>query len=285
MVERGAARRRLSHRPLHVAASRRHRGALRHRRRADRGGGVRAARRPRRDVRRDSLAAPAQLLRSDHRRGARCCFARRGSMSPCSRSVWAAGSTRPTSSTPVAAAITAIDFDHEAFLGHTLEADRAREGRRHQAGTRSWCWAETPGRAGVVRRRVRTAAGADMSTRPTSVDVDVIMDERPRRGCRSSRRAARTATCARPARPPSGRQRPDGLRLLEELSAHGLAPVPADAIRTGVEDVVWPARLELLALARHEDAASTARTTRPARARSRPTSQETYGRSCRWWSA
>jgi dihydrofolate synthase/folylpolyglutamate synthase len=34
------------------------------------------------------------------------------------------------------------------------------------------------------------------------------------------------------------------LRLLEELTAAGLATVPASAIRTGLEDVEWPARLE-----------------------------------------
>ena len=36
------------------------------------------------------------------------------------------------------------------------------------------------------------------------------------------------------------------IRLLEEVSAHGLMPVPADAVRTAVTDVSWPARLELM---------------------------------------
>ena len=36
------------------------------------------------------------------------------------------------------------------------------------------------------------------------------------------------------------------IRLLEEVSAHGLMPVPSDAVRTAVTDVSWPARLELL---------------------------------------
>ena len=42
------------------------------------------------------------------------------------------------------------------------------------------------------------------------------------------------------------------VRLLEEVSAHGLMPVPADAIRTAVHDVKWPARLELLRWRRHD---------------------------------
>ena len=54
--------------------------------------------------------------------------------SPCSRSASAAGSTPPTSSRRSPTAITSIDFDHQAQLGHTLDVDRAREGRHHQAG-------------------------------------------------------------------------------------------------------------------------------------------------------
>ena len=58
----------------------------------------------------------------------------RGRRLPCSRSASAAGSTPPTSSLPIAAAITSIDFDHQAQLGDDLDVDRPGEGRHHQAG-------------------------------------------------------------------------------------------------------------------------------------------------------
>ena len=43
-----------------------------------------------------------------------------GSTSPCSRSAWAAGSTRPTSSIRPVAVVTGVAIDHEAILGDTL---------------------------------------------------------------------------------------------------------------------------------------------------------------------
>ena len=50
--------------------------------------------------------------------------------------------------TPVATAITSIDFDHQAQLGTTLDVDRRREGGHHQA------WRS---------RRLRSASGRSLT--------------------------------------------------------------------------------------------------------------------------
>ena len=108
------------------------------------------------------LAVAAELLRGDDGAGARGVSRRAASTSPCSRSGSAAGSTRRTSSTPIAVAITAIDFDHEQYLGNTIEEIAAEK-----AGVIK------PGVAGRARRRTRrpcseVVAGAAIAPAPGS---------------------------------------------------------------------------------------------------------------------
>jgi hypothetical protein len=84
-----------------------------------------------------------RLLRVHDGDRLRSLSARRGSTSPSSKSASAAGSTPPTSSRPIAAAIVSIDFDHEAQLGARSRRSRPRRPASSSRGS----------------RRVRPAAG------------------------------------------------------------------------------------------------------------------------------
>jgi dihydrofolate synthase/folylpolyglutamate synthase len=125
--------------------------------------------------------------------------------------------------TPVATAITSIDFDHQALLGNTLR-EIARE------------------KAGIIKSSVPVVLGP----LPRDAEEEV---------CRIA--ADRDAPVLR------GREMPDAnpaLRgrhqrentavtaaLADVLNARGIA-IPASALREGIEQVDWPARLELVTL-------------------------------------
>ena len=91
-------------------------------------------------ARRDRIAAglrqagrASHVFRVRHRDGL-CVFRRRrASNSPSTKWAWAAGWTPPTSSQPEVAVITPIDFDHENFLGHSIEEIAGGKSRHHQA--------------------------------------------------------------------------------------------------------------------------------------------------------
>ncbi len=151
----------------------------------------------------------------------------------------------------VAAAITSIDFDHEAYLGHTLE-----EIAREKAGvTRRGAVAVLAENPPVVRdvvRRVCERNGARFVYAPESVSLDVAMTA----GVAQVSLVTPRGSFDRVTLGLRGRHQVDNavaaVRLLEEISAHGTVPISPEAIRTALEDVRWPARLELISWDGHD---------------------------------
>ena len=149
-------------------------------------------------------------------------FARRRSGRSCSRSAWAAGSTRPTSSGPLLSIITSISFDHTRQLGNTLAVDRHREGRdfRNAAGRASAASASAEASRRSAGWPRCGAAACARSTRDfgTTHPAGTSADAAHRRsGSPCGPGAADWGTTdAAAARPPPGPQcgrRPGGLRL------------------------------------------------------------------------
>jgi dihydrofolate synthase/folylpolyglutamate synthase len=142
-----------------------------------------------------------------------------------------------------AAAITAVDFDHEAYLGHTLEAIAGEK-----AGIIKASGLAVLGENPVVVREVVSRACDTRHARlvyaPDGVAVGAVMTDgrtiatlttprhtydRVRLSLRGRHQIANAVVAT---------------RLLEELAAGGLFTIPASAIRTGLERVEWPGRLE-----------------------------------------
>ena len=127
--------------------------------------------------------------------------------------------------TPIAAAITSIDFDHQEQLGSTLGAI-ARE------------------KAGVIKTGIPVVCG------PLSAEVETVI----RAVCHSvgarlvaaSGRELQSVVEGRQLSLSGAHQRDNAavaVTLLRELDALGWH-VPDDAVRTAVTDVEWPGRLE-----------------------------------------
>ena len=140
-----------------------------------------------------ALPVHADVLRSDDGRSASSCSA-----APASRSavieVGLGGRFDATNViSPVAGAITTIDFDHQQHLGDTLERDRVREGRHHQAGHDGGDGRPAArGRATssrAVRRRARRAHSSKPRATPA---VTAQMRRRPRPAHDRRRRQAAT---------------------------------------------------------------------------------------------
>ena len=146
---------------------------------------------------------------------------RAASRSPSSKSASAAGSTRPTSSTPVATAITSIDFDHQQYLGTTLreiavekagiikpgvpvvvgDVGRRSAGRRSNASPPSAARSSSGratestsyARARRIRGQHRDAANARTRLRSGQARARGVI----RQQCRRRRARARNARCPR----------------------------------------------------------------------------------------
>jgi dihydrofolate synthase / folylpolyglutamate synthase len=144
---------------------------------------------------------------------------------------------------PVAAAITSVDFDHEQHLGDTIDAIAFEK-------------------AGIVRPGIPVVVG---ETKPDgAATIARVCRERGARfiqaleGVRAAPRVANGRTCLDLATPMRdygsialalrGRHQVQNavvaVRLLEELGA--TIAIPAGAIVTGLSDVRWPGRLELV---------------------------------------
>jgi dihydrofolate synthase/folylpolyglutamate synthase len=147
--------------------------------------------------------------------------------------------------TPVGVAITSIDFDHEVHLGTTIEQIAAEKAGVIKRGTFAILGANPPAVQEVVRRTASTA-GARFTYAPAGVTTEIVMARGQAHGLFTTPRG-RYPDLRLGLR---GRHQVDNavtaLRFLEELSAHGLAPVSDGAIRAGLRDVEWPARLELV---------------------------------------
>lgn len=148
----------------------------------------------------------------------------------------------------VGVAITAIDFDHEQYLGHTIEAIAAEKAGVIKPRALVVLQANPPAVEAVVREACRdvqarlvraedgvTVAAVGMDDGRVVLDVGTPRAQYPnlRLALRGRHQVANAITA---------------LTLMEELNAARLFDLPTFAVRTGIEDVVWPARLERMVI-------------------------------------
>jgi len=130
--------------------------------------------------------------------------------------------------TPVAAAITSIDFDHQALLGTTLDSIAREKAGIAKPGIPVVC-GPVPRVAAQVIEAACQAAGARLVWAAERVDpASVFEGLRPSLDGAHQRENAAVAVC-----------------LLRELDALGIR-VPPAAARLALTDVDWPGRLEEL---------------------------------------
>lgn len=145
--------------------------------------------------------------------------------------------------TPIATAITSIDFDHQAQLGNTIESIAREKAGIIKAGVPVIC-GPLPEAADTVIRDVCDARGAPMIRAPESVRIlprahDAAVD------VRTDLRTLDNVTLALHGR----HQRNNAavaVALLDELARQGIT-VTDGAVRAGLTRAEWPARLERLA--------------------------------------
>jgi dihydrofolate synthase / folylpolyglutamate synthase len=141
--------------------------------------------------------------------------------------------------TPVATAITSIDFDHRAQLGNTIAAIAREKAGIIKAGVPVVC-GPLPDEADAVIRDVAAAAGARVVRARDAVGVTRHADGHVDFG--SARYALERVGLALP-----GRHQIENatvvLALLAELDRTGIV-VHEDSARVGLSAVSWPGRLE-----------------------------------------
>lgn len=144
---------------------------------------------------------------------------------------------------PVAAAITSIDFDHEQYLGHTLAAIAAEKAGIIRSAIPVVVGPLKPEARDVVVSAC-AAAGADL--------VEADRDVRVETTSADGRTSLHVTTLVRdygwvPLGLRGEHQVSNALvavRLLEQLER--IVPIGANAIRTGLRDVRWPGRLQMV---------------------------------------
>jgi dihydrofolate synthase/folylpolyglutamate synthase len=142
--------------------------------------------------------------------------------------------------TPIATAITSIDFDHQAQLGDTIEAIAAEKAGIIKRGVPVICGPLPPGAATVIREiaQIRAAPLIDACDQVRIVG-------RQGEGSVSVRSPVRTLDRVTLAL--RGRHQLDNasvaVALLDELAHQGLR-VTDDAVRRGLTETEWPGRLE-----------------------------------------
>jgi dihydrofolate synthase/folylpolyglutamate synthase len=146
---------------------------------------------------------------------------------------------------PMGVAITSIDFDHQQYLGNTIQDIAREKAGVVKSGIVAVLGANPAEVVGVVRAACADA-GAEFVFAPDGVTaVTTIVDGRARVRLRTPRHDFGEVTIGL-----RGRHQVDNavvaVRLLEELSAREAVQVSEAHIRTAVTDVTWPARLELL---------------------------------------
>jgi len=140
---------------------------------------------------------------------------------------------------PIAAAITSIDFDHQAQLGNTIEAIAREKAGGIKPGIPVVCGPLPPDAERVVRetcgergaRMVRAPEVVRMTQRDDGA-IDVATEQRLLDGVRLALRGRHQQENAAVA-----------VALLDELARAGII-VPDAAVREGLSRAVWPARLE-----------------------------------------
>ena len=129
--------------------------------------------------------------------------------------------------TPIAAAITSIDFDHQAQLGGTLESIAFEKAGIIKHGIPVVCGALPPRAASVIREICAARSARFIAA---EIEDPALGDAITSPGLRGAHQRRNAAVAA---------------RLLREVDALGLR-VSDDAIRRGLTEVDWPGRLELV---------------------------------------
>jgi dihydrofolate synthase/folylpolyglutamate synthase len=178
--------------------------------------------------------------------------------------------------TPVGVAITAIDVDHERYLGSTIEQIAGEKAGVIKPGSVVVLAANPPAAERVVRDAA-TRTGAFLVHATEGVSMSWEMEEgRARLSLTTPRRAYPPLTLAL-----RGRHQVENavtaVRLLEELSARGAFDVPEAAVADALTRVEWPARLEHVRWRGHTVVIDGAHNPAGARALASYLS-ETYGR-------
>ena len=142
--------------------------------------------------------------------------------------------------TPIATAITSIDLDHQAQLGYTIESIAREKAGIVKPGVPLVCGA-VPEAAERVIREICEAQQSRL-IRVTDVVTIVPRAQDDAIDVRTSRRSLDRVTLALPGR----HQRDNAavaVALLDELTRQGIA-IPDHAVREGLTQAQWPARLE-----------------------------------------
>ena len=146
-----------------------------------------------------------------------------------------------------AAVITSVDFDHEQYLGHTLEAIAREKAGVIKPGAIVVLAANPPVVEGVVMTACEDA-GASLIRARDNVTADVRMvDGRAHLTLTTPVRSYGTLQLSLPGRH-QAENAMTAIRLLEALGSSGRFEVPAAAVRAAVEDAEWPARLETITI-------------------------------------
>jgi len=147
-----------------------------------------------------------------------------------------------------ASAITAIDFDHQQFLGTTLESIATEKAGVIKSGT-CCVLAENPLDVRVVVEKRCQDVGARFVYATDGVQLGVAMHEgRAHVDLVTPRRRYADLILALRGRH-QVQNAVTAVRLLEELDTEGLFAVSEAAVRCAVEQVSWPGRLELVSVA------------------------------------
>ncbi len=145
---------------------------------------------------------------------------------------------------PVGVGITAIDFDHERHLGNTIEAIAREKAGIVKPGGLCVLSRNSPAVRAIVEDTCQSVGSSF-----TGADDDVQADAELREGLTRLRLRTPKRDYGDLTLGLRGRHQIDNallaVRLLEELAARRGLAVGAGAIRVGLTDVDWPARLEL----------------------------------------
>ncbi len=141
---------------------------------------------------------------------------------------------------PIVSAIVSVDYDHQAFLGHTLAAiAREKAGVLRHGRTTVLGSMEPEARRAIAHRARQVGARLTDAASGSRVDLD-------RRGGVAAR--TRTGAYRLGTRFESAHQRHNALvaiRVLEQARGAGI-PVAPRAIARGLRETIWPGRLQWL---------------------------------------
>lgn len=144
--------------------------------------------------------------------------------------------------TPIVAAITSIDLDHQAQLGDTLASIAREKAGVIKAGVPVVCGPLPP----AARGEIEAAAGLAASPIVHAMDaVDIAIrseEDRATVDVRTAQRVVANVTLGLRGRH-QVQNAAVALAVLEQLKTHGFA-LDDGAVRAGLSDTNWPARLE-----------------------------------------